>query len=329
MRKIAKDLFYYSGIAKFLISFLRFRKCAKLLIITYHKVYPSSGGRQYLGVSKEEFEKHIRFIKDNFEIVSMRDGLRILSENNRKGIYVAINFDDGYMDNYLYAYPILKKYSVPVTLFLTTDFIGKEHIFWWDKVVNIVNSLKTDSLEIVLGSNKYCFKLNGLRQRDKVAKDINMFLMTKSHDEICRLVEKLEKKFLRKAIKPCVMLGWDEIIEMSKSGVHFGAHTKTHRNLCQLNAEEIRKELIDSKREIEERLGTEVLEFAYPFGIFNERVKEIVKDAGFKCARTTLKGVNYRKRDDFLLNSITGEMSANHLMATISFNLSGINNVRK
>jgi len=82
------------------------------------------------------------------------------------------------------------------------------------------------------------------------------------------------------------MLNWDEIEEMNAYGIEFGAHTVTHPFLTRLPQNEILKEVLDSKRILEKRLGEKVNFFCYPYGDYNETTKRIVKAAGFKGACT-------------------------------------------
>lgn len=300
VKNITKDLFYNLGIFRFLLRLSSSLNHPKLLLITYHKI-SSSLDDEYLAVPHESFEQHVKFIKDNFKTVSMAEGLKALYENDSREIYAAINFDDGYMDNYLYGYPILKKYGVPATIFIATDFIGKSQIFWWDRVFNIVSSY---------------FKQDDVQSRGLKADNINKALINKDQKEIEHLIDELEKKARSiKEARPSLMMGWREIKEMNNALITFGAHTKTHRNLCLLKDDEVRKELTGSKREIEKALGIEVSEFAYPFGAFDERIKNLVREAGFKCARTTSVGFNYKNADRFSLSYIGG----GYLLKTSSF----------
>ena len=301
-KNIIKDIFYYSGVTNLLIKFSPWHRQHSLFIFTYHRIFPDAKDNKYLGLQHEVFERHIRFIKRNFKIVSLADGLEALYSNDSKGVYAAINFDDGYMDNYLYAYPVLKKYGIPATIFLTTDFIGKDHVFWWDRIFNMVSLL-------------------GAEDSKKTANDINRALRTKGEEELQYLVEKLEKKFSLKRAEENPMLGWGEIKEMSKSGIDFGSHTKTHRNLCVLKDEDVIKELTESKRVIEKRIGQEVSILAYPFGIFDKRIKGLAEKSGFKYARSTLRGFNCRDTDRFSLVAISAEslIKTSFLAARISF----------
>jgi len=290
LKDITKDLFYYLGIPKTLLWFSRSCGYPKWFIFTYHRVSPSSyNNNACLNVSCDAFDRQMKFIKDNFETVSMLEGLKVLKGNFSKGIYATINLDDGYMDNYLYAYPILRKYSIPATIFLTTDFIGKDHLFWWDRVFNIVSSN------------------NGTKQSAHITNSINARLRDKDENERDELIKGLQGYSSSKDVPSYAMLGWSEIRRMNANLISFGAHTKTHRNLCLLEDDEIRKELTGSKKEIEEKLGIEVTEFAYPFGIFDDKVKILVDEAGFRCARSTLQGFNSRETDRFLLTRIAAD----------------------
>jgi len=313
-KDIAKDLFYHFGISGFLFHVLRRRNCPKLLVFRYHRVSPSLDNNTYLSIPQECFEEQIRFIKSNFKTVNMSEGASELYKNKSNEIYAAINLDDGYMDNYLYAYPILKRYDMPATIFLTTDFIEKKHAFWWDRVFNLASRL--DSNKTALGIDMKTFsKSKGVFQKNRMIDEINKLLRKKEEKDIDVILDGLEKKFSLRETEPAAMLGWDQIKEMNDNGISFGAHTKTHRNLCLLEDREVLEELVYSKKEIEGRLGVDVREFSYPFGAFNKRIRRITEKAGFRCARTSLTGINYKDTDRFLLVSV----SAGSLLKISSF----------
>ncbi len=88
-----------------------------LIILTYHSVNPN-----YLfSVNPKEFEKQVCYLVKNFNLINLEDFNSL--EKEKRETLVAITFDDGYEDNYLYAFPILKKYNIPATIFVTTDFV--------------------------------------------------------------------------------------------------------------------------------------------------------------------------------------------------------------
>lgn len=304
LKDIAKDLLAYIGVPRFLLGLCRSSKKPALFIFTYHRVSASIEKKEYMGIAMDIFEQQMIFIKNNFKIVSMTEGLRLIRETNSNGLYAAINFDDGYMDNYLCAFPVLKRHGIPATIFLTTDFIGKRHAFWWDEVFKYVSS--------------------GHISREEAADIVNRGLVSKKEEEIKAFIEGLKKKSSGAcpvrhpicagictivsngalAMEPSQMLGWPQIQEMNKHDISFGGHTKTHRNLCLLTDNEIKDELAGSKKIIEEKTGFAVKEFSYPFGRFDERVRSLVIKAGYECARTSRKGINDKDTDRYSLVSI-------------------------
>lgn len=280
-KDIAKELFYRLGICGSLLRVSCLCKHPTFFILVYHRTCASGYDRSYMATPVDIFEQHMKFIKDNFKVVPMIEGLKNIYERKEKKICVSVNLDDGYMDNYLYAYPVLKKYKVPATIFLTTDYIGKNPVFWWDRVFNAEYS------------------------EEQAASRINAALRTEKESEIQRMIKDMEdKSTLLKRAQSSLMLGWQEIRKMKKDGISFGSHTKTHKNLCLLSDEEVMEELEGSKKVLEENLGAETIEFSYPFGIYNERIKRLAKKAGFGYARTGFKGFNYKDTDRFALASI-------------------------
>jgi peptidoglycan/xylan/chitin deacetylase (PgdA/CDA1 family) len=89
------------------------------------------------------------------------------------------------------------------------------------------------------------------------------------------------------------LLTLDQIREMQRYGVEFGSHTLTHPCLLEVSDADLRREVGDSKRRLEDMLGTEVTSFAYPFGGVDQRVRAAVADTGYEMAFTTHPGMNW------------------------------------
>jgi peptidoglycan/xylan/chitin deacetylase (PgdA/CDA1 family) len=99
------------------------------------------------------------------------------------------------------------------------------------------------------------------------------------------------------------MLSWNEILEMREAGIDFGAHTMTHPDLTHVSAERIEDEIVRSKTIIERRLGQEVASFAYPFGRYDERSRDIAA-RHFKCACSDRLGLISEASDPFALERV-------------------------
>jgi peptidoglycan/xylan/chitin deacetylase (PgdA/CDA1 family) len=98
------------------------------------------------------------------------------------------------------------------------------------------------------------------------------------------------------------VLGWDEIVTLDRAGtLRFGAHTVTHPNLLAVDDEQARWEIAESKAVLESRLGRPVDEFCYPAGLFGDRERRLVSEAGFRLAVSCEPGVNTPRTDRFAL----------------------------
>ena len=126
-------LLYYSGIL-FIIK--KYKLNNKSIVLTYHRILPyldrnKSFSHSAIIVDTQVFEKQIKFLTKNFNIISCNDfSNKLIHNNNFRSSSCLITFDDGWQDNYRNAYPILKKYNVPALIFPATDYINSNKLFW-------------------------------------------------------------------------------------------------------------------------------------------------------------------------------------------------------
>jgi peptidoglycan/xylan/chitin deacetylase (PgdA/CDA1 family) len=106
---------------------------AKVPILVYHRVCPLhfSKATPYANVFPDEFERQMDYLGANFEVITVSEFLRRESSGILGGAEACVTFDDGFMDNYLYAFPILKRLGLMATFFLTTKYIGTDTVFPW------------------------------------------------------------------------------------------------------------------------------------------------------------------------------------------------------
>jgi peptidoglycan/xylan/chitin deacetylase (PgdA/CDA1 family) len=100
------------------------------------------------------------------------------------------------------------------------------------------------------------------------------------------------------------LLSREEILEMKKYGIEFSSHTLTHPDLTKISLEAAKKEIFESKMKMEEIIQDEVITFAYPYGKLNQKLKEIVKDAGYKFGISTDSGSAAMDEDWFEIRRI-------------------------
>ena len=104
---------------------------------------------------------------------------------------------------------------------------------------------------------------------------------------------------------PLQLLDWNQIREMAESGITFGSHTRTHKNLTRCTPEQLRDEVLNSKKIIEDKLSKPVQHFCYPFGATNDQVVDAVREAGYITACTTRTGTVLRGADPLRLPRLT------------------------
>ena len=210
------------------------------VILNYHSIHPT----HKFATKPEEFYQQMEYLKSNFCVVSLLDFYELRkTARNIPDKLAMITFDDGYEDNYEYVLPILSKFGIKATVFVTTGFINGE-------------------IDIAKEHITYC----GLRP-----------------------------------------LTWEQIRQMSKSGISFGAHTHTHQILANVSRENAEEEISKSKRILENELGQSIDMFAYPFGqhgTFNQQIIELLRKHHFKLACSTIWGSDNSNTDILALRRI-------------------------
>lgn len=273
---------------------------SQVAILLYHRI-----GSEYAGwslrpkpLSSQIFESQMEYFCHNFEILSLDRLAHHLLQGSLPEKAAVITFDDGYKDNYLYAYPILKKYHIPATMFLTTGHIGTDKLFWWDKVSYIIRHTAVKQLDL---SDLGCLPLQSESDKIHANSLITERLKKLPDEEKNLLIEKLfniSGTVIPPGLGRELILSWDEVIEMSNDGIAFGAHSVNHPVLTNLPLEQAKGEILQSKQDIEEKLGKVVTTFAYPNGDFNAELVKFIGESGFVCAVSVLPGKLISSKDN-------------------------------
>lgn len=300
---------YYSGLLE-LIRRVRLKRPTqgRLLVLMYHRVEDNVQGYDFApSVTCAKMEQHMSYLRQKYKIISLDElSEYVHSRTLPSGDCLAVTFDDGYRDNYLNAYPILKRYNIPATIFLTSGFIGKSELFWWDRVSRILMAMTEKDAKLELADDIYPPTLTKILEDLSRVKGKNSRKRQRLVEELKRIYE--DKKLqilvdLEKNISTCLPempappqnLNWDEVREMSKNGMTFGSHTVTHPIMTRINTKTAKWQVVQSKKRIEAQLGREVLHFAYPNGQpedFNAEIRKIIRDEGYKSACSTIDGSN-------------------------------------
>ena len=251
----------------------------KIPILMYHGIrneitFNDFKKYQHLNVLKNDFFNQMKYLKKNYTIISLSEALKILrSGENKKSGLLAITFDDGYLNNYLYAWPICRELGIKFTLYVATNFIENQSMLWTDRIAMALKETKCAQLDINIENVTYKFSLATIRDRSIASNKILEILKYVNVKNLLNNVQLIEKKLkvcynkngeTKTMYKPC---NWNQLKEMVSSGlVEVGAHTVNHKILTQLPKAEILTELLDAKKIIEERISGTCNHFAYPNG---------------------------------------------------------------
>lgn len=310
--------FYYTGLLR-LINYFRKKVLRRrsFIVLTYHRISDSNYGDPFLSITPHNFERQIQYLTRRFKVVSLQELVKhIQSQYSTLDDYIAITFDDGYRDNYTNAYPILKKYKVPATIFLTTGFIGTDKLFWWDRLAKIAKFIIGKNLHLNFPQDLYPEKIKdaismissgNISKSSKAASILPILLKEISEEKKGLILDDLEKQ-----ISPLpkdgqdrpYSLTWDEVRQMNKDDIEFGSHTVTHPILTKAKSDQAKYEISHSKIEIEREIAKKVLHFSYPNGErsdFDEHIKQLVKDNNYISACTSINGANGLQDDVFSL----------------------------
>jgi peptidoglycan/xylan/chitin deacetylase (PgdA/CDA1 family) len=311
------------------ICFWKRRKSNGLLIVTFHRISEEPESSDPLKVSLNMFEKQIAFLKNNYHLLSEEEFLYIINKNESlDDNYCMITFDDGWNDNYINAFPILKKYNVPALIFLCTDFIGTNRIFWHELLKNHLNymipkiDIKTRSKSFNVWPFHIANKFDRIcnvneSKRHQLINELIIELKNYTPDMINKFIDELYSftGYCHAEDKP-TMLSWTQVKEMSKNNISFGSHARSHVILTKITADKVKEELIASKNTIEQNLGKPVYCLSYPNGNYNQNILNTAKATGYLAAFTCLPGRNINIQTPF-------ELKRKHIREESSIGLSG------
>lgn len=302
---------HYSGVLSLARRLMMRRRGA---ILMYHRVFgPETRLPDYspngMAVTAQQFARQMQFIASRYQVVSLQELVTNLQRSSRefRPNLCAITFDDGWRDVYDHAYPVLRQYSLPATVFLTTNFVDRRTWFWeerakfalahiWSilrKPVQIADSTLHQDLEACLNRVPLpplvSVRLDDLPQY--LGRVIRLVSEWQEPDR-ARWMSQVELVLTREPfIEPRQFLNWEEIREMAGQGIEMGNHTVTHHNLAILPDAQVRTELSGAADRIRERLGKPVRNIAYPYGKHAEGTKRIAAEMGAASACTTRLGL--------------------------------------
>ncbi len=279
------------------------RRANLLRVLTYHRVaepeaQPTLGPR-LISATPKAFDQQMDYLAANYRVVSMQEVL----DAHRGGFALPprallITFDDAYRDFAEHAWPTLRRYGLPATLFVATAFPDQPHrVFWWDRLYQGFHATaRREELDTPLGR----LSLVTAARRARACNSLVDYVKTLPHNAAMELIGRLCEQLDAPPAENHV-LGWGTLRRLAFEGVTLGAHTRTHPLMNRLPLAQARAEAGGSLADLRQAIGLALPIFAYPAGGVNGRVADALKREGLAMAFTTRCGVNDMEDADPLL----------------------------
>jgi peptidoglycan/xylan/chitin deacetylase (PgdA/CDA1 family) len=271
------------------------------VILTYHRVlekwepaldYSQPG----MVVTVPTFERHLAFLQRHFEIVPL--GTLLDARAGRRRPRCVITFDDGWRDNYELALPMLRARKLPATIYLTTDFVGTERVFWHTELIYLLlhaelSAFLGDARSLAaypaavgesLRRSAVSARVAGAAALDTLIETVKA---TCDEDVIHGLIDTLSRAAgFGRPILPGrrFFLDWAQVRDMAAHGFEIGSHGCSHRIMTRLSPSKAEQELVRSKAEIERHVGRAVMHFAFPNEDTNATLMGLAARVGYRTA---------------------------------------------
>ena len=295
-KELLANLLYHSGLWRFVSQ----RRRHGLVILNYHRIRPDHATEPcqfddgVFGPMQSAFERQVKWLKLNFEVLSESELLGIvLGARPFSGRFAAITFDDGYRDNYDLALPVLNAHDTPALFFVCPAIIDERRLGWWDVIAYLVKASPRTTIHL----RGEVIPLNG--QKPAAIGKLRAWMKLRPAAETATLMDQLSEACgvppPDLILRDRQLMTWEQIREAGNRGVAIGSHTHTHRVLAGLTEEDQRWELLQSKAALEAQLERPVRTLSYPVGgyqNFTAVTMRLARDCGYEGAFSFHTGVN-------------------------------------
>lgn len=277
------------------------RGAGRICIFNYHRVLEEPDPLFEGEPDGKVFRWQMELLARCFNVLTLDAATRALASGRVPPRAICITFDDGYRNIHDVALPILKEYGLPATVFVTTGTINGGRM-WNDTIAESVRRLPRGTLDLRdIGLGVYA--IASLAEKRNLIDALVLhakYLPPEGRRIITRKLENLVNGAL-----PDMMLNREMIGNLARNGVDIGGHTVSHPILTRIDDARAREEIRAGKLQLEAITGRPVRYFAYPNGKpdldFDKRHVQMVKDAGYSAAFTTVFGPATVRHDRFHL----------------------------
>jgi peptidoglycan/xylan/chitin deacetylase (PgdA/CDA1 family) len=295
----------------------RFRR--KGIIMVYHHIATVSHDPWGIAVTEKNFAEQLGILKSYADPIPLKTMMGARSDSDLPPRPVSITFDDGYIDNFTVAAPLLSNLRIPGTMFLTTGYSGMTREYWWDALEQLVFGFGScpTSLDFEVKGQRMSWTYEGVAERRSGGQDsrgwrawepatgpreslyqwlYNLLARLPMKEKDSVLDQLQEHSGVHAIVRPGSRTGSEEEVRALALNdyVEIGAHTVTHPVLSSISPNEQRQEIEGSRASLERLIGRPVESFAYPYGKrmhYSKTTTALLRDLGFQCGCSNYWGV--------------------------------------
>lgn len=260
-------------------------------------------------IQADNFEKQMKYLSMNKHVTTLRE---IAANPDMHA--VAVTFDDAYKNVHDVALPILKKYNIPATFFISTGFVGKNRLFWTDKLEHMINYAKVNKLNIQLGKFDIDTIENKIQTLICIKQQIKLMNIRERHNIIKEILEQTGITECNN-IENYKTLSWNDVEALDEQPMYeVGGHGTNHETLSMIQKDTYKYEIQNCIEALEQHLHRKIDLFSYPEGQeehFNNDIISYLKSLGISICPTAIYGANKKNDDPFHLKRIMIEFMNN------------------
>jgi peptidoglycan/xylan/chitin deacetylase (PgdA/CDA1 family) len=280
----------------------------RAVVLMYHRVLPQHAmpltwSHRGIVVTPETFAEQMRFLRTHFRVLSPAEfEARLTAGDAFDDGSCLVTFDDGWLDTFTHALPVLRQYQIPALVFLPSAYIGTGAMFWQERLGALLHTLWRKAQ----GDVEFAARIRPRLEEFGLASVLTQPAATvRDH-----IVEQVRARKAGNSADPFVpvraladfvgddaaphgvdrFMDWEQVRAMGRDGIAFGVHGDTHRQLTALTAADVQFEFETCKRALEEALGTRPTTVSYPNGDCNETVVDAARREAFSVGFTTQPG---------------------------------------
>lgn len=251
----------------------------------------------------ERFVAGLRYIRAHFDVVPLSTIVEnVLAGKAGTGREVALTFDDGLRNNFTKLYPILQRVEAPATFFVVPDAVEKHEWIWTHDVRERLSSLTAVDCYVFAGElqapTSECLEIVNWMKA----------LPNKQRLEIQQRIRERTKTFVPTPVQhhKFDLMDWEELRSLDPRLITIGSHSMTHPILSHIGDEDVQREVVESRRMLEERLQRPVEYFCYPNGNYDDKIVAAVRKT-YKAAIAVATKTVHAGEDPYRLPRISAD----------------------